>query len=57
MKLTLGILAGISIAWATAAIYRPAIRWAFNDQPVTPTGHAPKFRTWAGGVMTEGPWA
>lgn len=56
MKLTLGILAGISIAWATAVIYQPAIRWAFTDQPVTPTGHAPKFRTWDRGEMTEGLW-
>lgn len=56
MKLTLGILAGISIAWATAAIYQPAIRWAFADQPVTPADWKPKYRISQGGVMTEGEW-
>lgn len=56
MRLTIGILTGITLAWCAAAIYRPAIRWAFTDQPVTPAGHAPKYRTWVGGEMTEGPW-
>ena len=56
MRLTLGLLAGITLAWAAAAIYRPTIYRAFHDTPATPTDHNPRFSTWHHGVRTEGPW-
>lgn len=56
MKLTLGILAGITLTWAAAAIWKPTIYRAFNDAPVTPADHAPRFSTWQHGVRTEGAW-
>lgn len=56
MRLTLGLLAGITLAWAAAAIYRPTIRWAFNDTPPTHPDCKPRYRTWHNGTMTEGPW-
>ena len=56
MRLTLGLLAGITLAWAAAAIWKPTIYRAFHDTPATPTDHNPRFSTWHHGVRTEGPW-
>lgn len=51
MKLTIGILAGMTIAWAAAAIYRPAIAWTFTRiPPATPDGWTPRHRTWQNGI-------
>ena len=34
--------------WLTWLLYR--------IPPVTPAGHAPRYRTWHNGTVTEGPW-
>lgn len=55
MKLTLGMLAGITLAWCAAAIYRPTIAWTLTRIPPDGTS-TPRYRTWHNGAITEGPW-
>lgn len=50
MRTLASIGIGITIAWAAAAIWKPTIRWAFNDQPATPDDWAPRHRTWQNGI-------
>lgn len=56
MKLTLGVLAGITIAWCAAAIWQPTLGLMFGDEPATHPDCKPRYRTWHHGVMTEGAW-
>lgn len=56
MKLTLGILTGITIAWCAAAIWKPTLRLMFSDEPATHPDCQPRYRTWHDGIRTEGPW-
>lgn len=56
MKLTLGILAGISITLAGVSIWPDFIGWVFSDQPATDPACKPRFYTWHNGERTEGAW-
>lgn len=56
MRVTLGILAGITIACAAAAIYRHTLALMFTDEPATHPDSQPRYRTWHHGVMTESEW-
>lgn len=56
MRLALGLLAGITLAWCTAAIWKPTLALMFTDEPATHPDCTPRYRTWHNGVMTEGPW-
>lgn len=57
MKTILAVLAGISLTLAAVAIWQPSLAWIFTRiPPATHPDCAPRYLTWHGGVMTEGPW-
>ncbi|MFJ2506312.1 hypothetical protein [Microbacterium sp. NPDC087592] len=52
MKITLGIVAGISLSILIYAVKQPTLDLLFNhDEPADPTNWAPKMRTWIKGVL------
>lgn len=58
MKLTLGIVAGITATMLAWILWKPALAWTFthNLPPTHPNSHT-RYRTWHHGTATEGPWA
>lgn len=56
MKLTLGILAGISITLAGVSIWPDFIGWVFSDEPATHPDCKPRYWTSSHGVITRGEW-
>lgn len=57
MKVSLGIIAGITLSFVVYAMKQPTLGALFyRDQPGTPVGHQHKYRTCHEGVWTEGGW-
>lgn len=57
MKISLGIVAGITLTILAYAMKQPTLDMIFyQDQPRDPEGHEPKMRTCHDGTWTDGPW-
>lgn len=57
MKVSLGIVAGISLSILAFVLWQPTIRWTFmHNEPETDPTCTPRFRSWHNGLMTEGAW-
>lgn len=58
MRATLGIITAITLGILAYTLRQPTLDALFSrDQPATPDGHQPKYRSCHHGEWTEGPWA